>query len=454
MLAYMKNYFNQIIFSSATPIEVKSIIHEDCQKITAEPSVEGDIVRYPMDLELKGVKGILGSEDIPNIKDLVSFYFEKSKDAPQTVKVLVILSSVITCAKLIEALEKEYPDQVTAIHGLIPSGLRPQSRTEFRPIVVGTSAIEIGVDFDTSSLILEAHDSSSFIQRIGRGARHGRCLSAALIPDLHFERFRKALTSGTSVKPYELSSVARQILPSLPSYLSFPSSSQATPIMVAILLNWTMQRPAGGRRLNNAGIIKETKLQLESGEFNLPQELDFSKEWLLELCDKADRNGILKIAQKMSCRSSMDSLPALFRNKSTYHFDLLSLHDLPRVQFNLITRDKLEKEGIKIPWRMKFQNEFIEVYGIKQKTEKIRINFQVGRFEETPVPLTNFYIVTEDHDLQEKIYQTLKGQPAYLLFSKEDWRLPGFFTVHGDFLAVGGDAYLAWFIMETAMEKN
>lgn len=448
MLAYMKNYFDQIIFSSATPIEVGSIIHENYQKIVAEPSDEGDIVKYPMDLDLESVKGILGSEEIPKVKGLVSLYLEKNKDTPQRVKVLLIVNSVITCVKIIEALEKEYPNQVTAIHGLVPSSLRPRSTSDFKPIVVGTSAIEVGIDFDTSSLVFEAHDSSSFLQRIGRGARHSRCDVSAFLPALHYHRFRKTLSNTTNVKPLELSTIARHSLPDLPSYSSFPSSPQAIPIMVAILLNWTMQRPAGGRRLNDAEIITETKLQLERGEFNIPQELALSKEKLSELCDKAPKYGILRMARKMSCRSSMDSMPAIFRG--TVQFDFLSLNDLSRVQFNIITRDELKREGIKIPWRMKFVEEFIQVNGIRQSQQKIKIAFDLGRFEKTPAPLTSFNIVADDHDVEEKLCQILKGQPAYVIFSKDDWRLPGFFTVHGDFLAVGGDSYLAWFLSQSS----
>ena len=448
MLAYMKNYFGQIIFSSATPIKVDSIIHENYQRIVAEPSEDGDVVKHQMDLNLESTKRILSSEEIPKIKNLVSFYLEKNKESPQNVKVLLIVNSVITCAKIIEALEKEYPDQVTAIHGLIPPSSRPRSMFEFKPIVVGTSAIEVGIDFDTSSLIFEAHDSSSFLQRIGRGARHNRCDASAFIPALYCSVISKSLPNGINVKPSEVSAIARRSLPDLPSYSEFTSSLQAEPIMAAILLNWTMQRSAGGKRLNNGGIITETKLQLERDEFYIPSELAFSKQTLSELCDKAPKYGILNMARKMSCRSSMDSIPAIFKN--TKQFDFLSLNDLPRVNFNIITRDELKRADVKIPWRMKLVEEFIQVTEIKQSYQKVTINFESGRFEQTPAPLTRFNVVADDHCLEEKLVQILDGQPSYVLFSKEDWRLPGFFTTHGDFLVVGGDSYLAWYLSNLA----
>src|SRR3972149_1979436 len=94
MLAYMKNYFDQIIFSSATPIKVDSIIHENYQRIVAEPSEDGDVVKHQMDPNLESTKRILSSEEIPKIKNLVSFYLEKNKESPQNVKVLLIVNSV------------------------------------------------------------------------------------------------------------------------------------------------------------------------------------------------------------------------------------------------------------------------------------------------------------------------------------------------------------------------
>jgi hypothetical protein len=157
----------------------------------------------------------------------------------------------------------------------------------------------------------------------------------------------------------------------------------------------------------------------------------------------------------MSCRSSLDSIPAVFTDKNQAHFDQLSLHELPKLYFDTVSRESLERRGIKIPWRMRFQNEFIEVVGIRPKQEKVRIAFKAGRFEDVPLPLTEFNPVTDDHDLEDKILQLLKGQPAYVMYGKEDWRLPGFYTINGDFLVVGGDAYLAWYINQTKKgEKN
>ncbi|MEM0287276.1 MAG: type I-D CRISPR-associated helicase Cas3' [Nitrososphaerota archaeon] len=445
-LAYMKKLFDQIIFGSATPIELKSIIHEGYQSISATPSAEGDTVRYPMELDIEGAKGILGSDDdISNIKRQVDKYYEASRDRTQTVKVLVILSSVMTCLRLQDVLEEAYPNEVTAIHGLVPPNSRPRNR-EFKPIVVGTSAIELGVDFDASSLIIEAHDSSTFIQRLGRGARHDSCLAKAYIPELYLPSVKEHVTEGAYVTPGKLHAYVRQSLPDLPSYADFPMSNQAAPILLAVLMNWVMERPAGGGRLNSGQVVNQTTRYLEEDRFEIPAELKPLEAQLLSICKKSPGGEVLTMARKMSCRNSLESIPAVFTFRDSPQFDQLSLHELPKVYFRPATRESLRERGIRIPWRMRLAQEFIEVYGIREKQERIRIDIQTGKFDEAPAPLVKFQLSSYDHDLEDKLTTILRKQPAYVLLSKEDWRLPGFYTVDGNFLVVGGDAYLAWYI--------
>jgi hypothetical protein len=217
--------------------------------------------------------------------------------------------------------------------------------------------------------------------------------------------------------------------------------------MLAILLNWTMQRSAGGRQLNSGQILSETRLQLEKGDFNLPKHLNISSEELIKLCQQAHRYGIPKIAQRLSCRSSMESIPAVFRTDcSSAKFDYLSIIDLPRVDFSIKTKDALKKEGLNIPWKMRLFQDFVEVKGIKNSQGKVRVSAAHGRFNETPESLTQFCLLADDQDVEDKLTEILKVQPAFLLDAKEDCRLQGFYTTNSGYLTVGGDAFLAHYI--------
>jgi hypothetical protein len=246
--------------------------------------------------------------------------------------------------------------------------------------------------------------------------------------------------------PDELISYVKKGLPDLPSYANFPLSDQAAPILLAVLMNWVIERPAGGGRLNEGEIIWQTTRQLEDGSFKIPVELKPLEGQLLRMCKESPGADVLTMARKMSCRSSLDSIPAVFTFTSSPQFDRLSLHELPKVYFRSATRESLRERGIRIPWKMRFHDEFIEVYGIREKQARVSIGVQTGRFDETPAPLVKFQLLANDHDLEDKLSPILRKQPAYILLGKEDWRLPGFYTTDKCFLVVGGDAYLAWHI--------
>ncbi|NLE03958.1 MAG: hypothetical protein GX638_04015 [Crenarchaeota archaeon] len=84
------------------------------------------------------------------------------------------------------------------------------------------------------------------------------------------------------------------------------------------------------------------------------------------------------------------------------------------------------------------------------------MNFENKRFFKQPGPLTMFSVIADNHEVEEKIENILKYQPAFRLPRKVDWRLPGFLTTYGDFLIIGGDAYLAWFLesLSLVLEKR
>ncbi|MHA1495630.1 MAG: type I-D CRISPR-associated helicase Cas3' [Candidatus Thorarchaeota archaeon] len=83
----------------------------------------------------------------------------------------VILNSVIDARSLAEHLLNFFDkEEVKESHGLIPQRARRERQNAL--ILVGTSAIEVGIDFDTAHLIFEAWNASSAIQRLGRVGRH------------------------------------------------------------------------------------------------------------------------------------------------------------------------------------------------------------------------------------------------------------------------------------------
>lgn len=96
----------------------------------------------------------------------------ETNNEPEYIPLVVILNSVVEIIKLEEELLKNgfQQEEITPIRGLMDKSER--KITDKTLVVLGTSAIEIGIDFRCDYLIFEASDAASFLQRFGRVGRH------------------------------------------------------------------------------------------------------------------------------------------------------------------------------------------------------------------------------------------------------------------------------------------
>ncbi|MFM2065088.1 MAG: hypothetical protein RLZZ507_4759 [Cyanobacteriota bacterium] len=91
---------------------------------------------------------------------------------------LIILNSVALVSKTVRELQKLIPDIIVCeVSGRIDRQERAITQTALKNadkpvLVVGTSAVDVGVDFRIHLLIFEASDSATIIQRLGRLGRH------------------------------------------------------------------------------------------------------------------------------------------------------------------------------------------------------------------------------------------------------------------------------------------
>lgn len=102
--------------------------------------------------------------------ELERLFIEKSSD--DYVPMVIIFNSVMAAMYAADLLREEYhvsSEQVGEYRGLMDRQLRS---FEGKLVVVGTSAIEVGVDFKCRYLVFEAGDAASFMQRFGRVGRH------------------------------------------------------------------------------------------------------------------------------------------------------------------------------------------------------------------------------------------------------------------------------------------
>ncbi|MBE9256834.1 type I-D CRISPR-associated helicase Cas3' [Dolichospermum sp. LEGE 00246] len=91
---------------------------------------------------------------------------------------LIILNSVALVSRTVRELQKLIPDIIVCeVSGRIDRQERSVTHTALKDadkpvLVVGTSAVDVGVDFRIHLLIFEASDSATIIQRLGRLGRH------------------------------------------------------------------------------------------------------------------------------------------------------------------------------------------------------------------------------------------------------------------------------------------
>lgn len=85
---------------------------------------------------------------------------------------VIIVNSVVKAIELEQKLLKAgiAKEHIVPIRGMIARAIRKLHADML--IVIGTSAIEVGIDFQCDYLIFEAGDAAAFMQRFGRLGRH------------------------------------------------------------------------------------------------------------------------------------------------------------------------------------------------------------------------------------------------------------------------------------------
>lgn len=179
--------FSRYFFLSATPDENIQKILEDVfsiRVISAEPS--NSLISFEErtilhDVELNGI--VVGEKDsvtktieivrdvLSEIRALKESNLENNKNG-EYIPCIIITNSVIDAMSVEDALMSELGIQESEIASIRGLSTRENRSIKNKIIAVGTSAIEVGVDFKTSILIFDASNVASFLQRFGRLGRH------------------------------------------------------------------------------------------------------------------------------------------------------------------------------------------------------------------------------------------------------------------------------------------
>lgn len=175
----------RFLFTSATPKQefVCKLRESGFQVATvagnyvSEPTSGFRQISQPVDLEFVQL-----DQDMDSIAWLINQAetIREILEAEGRGRGLIILNSVALVGRAVRRLQALFPEErvkVREVSGRIDRQERTVTQADLSNaaqsvIVIGTSAVDVGVDFRIHLLIFEAGDSATFVQRLGRLGRH------------------------------------------------------------------------------------------------------------------------------------------------------------------------------------------------------------------------------------------------------------------------------------------
>jgi len=434
LLWVFRRRFDQVVLCSATLSNAVQLIEKTFRSraIHAETAEEGYCARRVVHLEIRHKLRIMHKlNDVEEIKQIVNQLYDKYKESPAPVKVLIIVNSVAFCELLGKALTETYNyETVSIIHSFVPNDRRNVNK----PIVVGTSAVEIGVDFDVASLIFEATSASSFIQRLGRGGRHRDCEAVCFIPTSSYRQFERSIPNSNTVSNRRLQDAVNKCLETLPVYTDFINSKQCALLYVGFIYGISKGLREKGKVKN---VIRDTREKCFEAVFK-PPFID----------DKHIRNSINLFPTKIlnpivqaGARGDLTSIPAFFEEYQT--FSRLEVLDLPRMNFNLLSANQAFQLPVRPPAWAEGQS-IVYIRSLSTKPGYLCGKWKEDSFSEVcQISPCNFGVQVPDETVRKLLGKVLHGRLAYSTSDVSDWRFPVIYEASGSRkLVIGLDALI------------
>ena len=408
----LRNKFSQIMVSSATHHDGLELLKRMFEHRVITPTVltEGGRdtrqIRHPCHLHITEHDFYGGVE---SIYEAVMELNPEHRDP-----VLAIVDSVASSEVLADMLE-EQGLKVGRVSGFVPKECREREGD----VVVGTRAIEVGIDFDMNKIVFEAKDAHTFIQRLGRVARYHDnegvegTAKAFVHPD-SMRLLRENLREETPIN--ELGDVLIKSMPELKTYSSLASSKYGALLLAGLLYHIA--------QLKKGKTWGELKKELLNRIYNEMFRPPFLKEEAIRELEKLLKPRLLKTVYEGGARGDIMSVKAYIEKYRTYmNVDILELVRAD-VDFN---RDVAVKA-----WRM---NERLKAYNCNMKLRRIDY-IEVNRIH-----------WSARGKLMKIISEKLNGKLAYLTLRRPDWRF-SYVECQGRYLVLGLDALIQCYVEE------
>ncbi len=331
------------------------------------------------------VEGVYASEETPGFRQILQAveleFVELAKDADtqiwlkekiQTIEQildaeskgrgLIIVNSVAKAGQITRLLQTLLPKVIVReISGRIDKKQRLLVQSDLKDaeqpvLVVGTSAVDVGIDFKVHLLIFESSDSATVTQRLGRLGRHPgfNAYTAFILVPSHTPWVMARLEKNLS--PNE--TVTRESLIGAIAYAfdppkEFEKYRQRWGALQAQGMFWRMTQENGKVSKLVCDRMKEDLQRVHSQDFESAR-----KQWFA-----MQNNPIGKATQKqlLSFRGGSTLQAAIWDNNNFYTYDLLRL--LPHTRVAIIDRETfLNAANNSGRGEEEFSEDFITVY--------------------------------------------------------------------------------------------
>jgi len=224
------------------------------------------------------------------------------------------------------------------------SGGQEKAESLAADLVIGTSTIDVGVDFKINFLIFESSDAGNFIQRLGRLGRHDKNIQGgsfdgfrayALVPNFFVERLfagdEAALTNGEVCDRIHFQNLIREKYRQINDFEGYYKRWGA---VQSFKLRWDLKNP--NLRYEEDGSVQkfqdacaavfETSLRKTAGQIKV-----WAKEWQ----DFSGKKGNPIAEDAMGFRGSSPLQCGLYDLTEPNERDRFKTYDLPGVLSNL-----------------------------------------------------------------------------------------------------------------------
>jgi len=146
-----------------------------------------------------------------HLAEIVQFF----RDYPGS-KGAIIVNSAATARRLRVWLEESLPPDFTVGENTGLTSREERQASFEKSLLVGTSTVDIGVDFRINLLIFEATSAGTFVQRFGRLGRHtgfGAYRAYALLPKFILERLETAMEGQAEIAREDFHRIVNDVYP-------------------------------------------------------------------------------------------------------------------------------------------------------------------------------------------------------------------------------------------------